>query len=401
MHAARVAILAGTHVDPSKLTVSDHLDEWLERVRPQLSASTHNSYRIARDRISRHIGSLRLQDLRPSHVEKLKSALAADGLAPKTVRNTLHTLRKSLSDAERLELISKNPARVVEAPPVPRANYAVWSPEEIAQYLGHIADTWLYTPIAISALTGMRRGEVIGLRWSDVDFKRGTLTVEQSITSVRGQIVIGKPKTESSRRVLTVGPGLAAVTQPSQGVFQATTLPPGLSIVTTSATAAEIVGTPTQEGQFPPFYIAASDNGAADVYSSSSIIITVAAAPANPAANPPDNAAVIGLAPLTTEPTPPATPPTPSTTVPAPGVPETSPSTVPAPAGVGDSALITPERQEQLTSSAGDAKVLVGGELVEVSVTQASAELRASDPSQRTAPKSSNCRAWPRRCSSS
>jgi len=176
----------------------------------------------------------------------------------------------------------------------------------------------------------------------------------------------------------------SAVTQPSQGVFQATTLPPGLSIVTTSATAAEIVGTPIQEGQFPPLYIAASDNGAADVYSSSSII-TVAAAPANPAANPPDNAAVIGLAPLTTEPTPPATLPTPSTTVPAPGVPETSPSTVPAPAGVGDSALITPERQEQLTSSAGDAKVLVGGELVEVSVTQASAELRASDPSQRTA----------------
>jgi hypothetical protein len=184
------------------------------------------------------------------------------------------------------------------------------------------------------------------------------------------------------RTISMMGPvAFSAVTRTGQTTYEPTTLPPGLSIVTTSATAAEIVGTPTQEGQFPPFYIAASDNGAAEVYSSSDIIITVAAA-----ASPPGGDAGGVPPPQATESTPSTTVPTPESTVPAPDATEpTTPDSVPAPAGVGDSTLITPEVQQQLTSTAGDAKVLVGGELVEVSVTQASAELRASDPSQRTA----------------
>ena len=206
-----VELRSATHVDPSKLTVRDHLDDWLLRIKTELSESGFNSYRISANRIGRHIGSVRLQDLKPSHVEMLKSSLTTDGLAPKTVKNTLGTLKRALSDAERLGLISRSPARVVKAPTVPKADYVVWSPEEIAQYLDHVSGSWLYTPVAIAALTGMRRGEVCGLRWSDIDLERGTLRIAQSITSVRGKVVVGEPKTESSRRGVTVGPALAAV----------------------------------------------------------------------------------------------------------------------------------------------------------------------------------------------
>lgn len=145
----------------------------------------------------------------------------------------------------------------------------------------------------------------------------------------------------------------SAVDRTGQATYVPANLPPGLSIVSTSATAAEIVGTPTQEGQFPPFYISATD-GTTTVYSSSSIIITVAAAAGGGAQG---GGVVIAPAP---------------------------PTTAPDPEGVGESDLITEERQEQLTSSAGDGKVLVNGELVDARVTQASAELRSSDPTQRS-----------------
>ena len=148
------------------------------------------------------------------------------------------------------------------------------------------------------------------------------------------------------------------VSQPSQGVFQPTSLPPGLSIVTTSATAAEIVGTPTSAG-ISTFYIAASDNGTADVHSSSSIIITVTSGSGS---NSSGGGAVF---------------------VPAPASPDTTPPRS-APEGVGESDLISEERQEQLTSSAGEGKVLVNGELVDASITQASADLRSSEPAQRS-----------------
>jgi hypothetical protein len=153
----------------------------------------------------------------------------------------------------------------------------------------------------------------------------------------------------------------SAVTQPTQGNYQQTTLPPGLSIVTTGATTAEIIGTPTQAGQFLPFYIAASDNGAAEVYSSSSIIITVAAASGNSGGGASPGFVVV---PDTSAPT---TPPTNETDE-----------------GVGESDLITEQRQEQLTSSAGESKILMGGELVDATVTQASSELRSTSPSERT-----------------
>ena len=145
----------------------------------------------------------------------------------------------------------------------------------------------------------------------------------------------------------------SAVDRTGQATYVPANLPPGLSIVSTSATAAEIVGTPTQEGQFPPFYISATD-GTTTVYSSSSIIITVAAASGG---GTPSGGVVVPPAP---------------------------PTTTPAPEGVGESDLITEERQEQLTSSAGEGKVLVNGELVDASVIQASADLRSSDPTQRS-----------------
>lgn len=148
-----------------------------------------------------------------------------------------------------------------------------------------------------------------------------------------------------------------AVNRTITNTYVLTSLPPGLSIVTTSATAAQIVGTPTGDGSFT-FYIAASDNGAADVYSSDIIIIRVSAATETNTGGTP----VFVPAPVNSDTTPPTS----------------------APEGVGESGLITEQRQEQLTSSAGDGKVLVNGELVDATVTQASAELRSSDPTQRS-----------------
>ncbi len=160
------------------------------------------------------------------------------------------------------------------------------------------------------------------------------------------------------------------VTRTGQATYVPATLPAGLTITPTGATTAEITGTPTNAGQ-STFYVAASDNGAPDVYSQADVVVNIAPATTTTTTTVP---APSGGDIVLPAPTPAAT----STT--------TGPTTtVPVPVGIGESDLITELRREQLTAPAGAAKMLVGGELVDVTLTQASTDLRSVAPADRTA----------------
>ena len=197
--AAEGAVTNRTH-----RTVGEYLDEWLQMQQPRLRATTHHSYAMAVNRIKSGLGSAKLQSLTPLQVERfyreLTSARLGRDYSPKTIRNTHTVLRKALADAERLELVIRNAAAAARPPAVDHKDRVTWSSEELGEFLESVRDDRLYPVFVVLATTGMRRGEVLGLRWRDVDFDAGDLAIANTRTPVKSEIVTGPPKTARSRR---------------------------------------------------------------------------------------------------------------------------------------------------------------------------------------------------------
>lgn len=136
------------------------------------------------------LGSRKLQALTAIEVERFYAKLVNEGgpagrtLAPKTVRNTHIVLHRALADAERLRLVMRNVAHLARPPAVPHVERATWTADELRSFLEHLAGDRLFIAYLLLATTGMRRGEVFGLRWRDVDLAARRASVTQTITTV-------------------------------------------------------------------------------------------------------------------------------------------------------------------------------------------------------------------------
>jgi integrase len=190
-------------------TVAEWLTEWLDDIkatddtRPQ----TLRWYRwLVRDHIVPHIGGIRLDRLTPADVRHLISALAKGGAGNVTVRQAHALVRNALGDAERLELVPRNVARAVRPPAPSRQRRRALTQKEARTLLDHAADHRLYALLVLAVTTGLRRGELLALRWSDLDFRRGTARVERTLLRLDGRLVFGEPKSEASTRTVPVPP---------------------------------------------------------------------------------------------------------------------------------------------------------------------------------------------------
>ena len=190
----------GMVVTRSTVTVLDYLDEWIERAERGLKPTTAASYRNDIGHLKRHLGSVRVQDLTPLMVERAYHQLVKSGLKAKSVRNVHAVLRRALGDAERLGLIVRNPAASARPPKPERVEQSTWTPAELTTFLEFVQDNRLFASFVLSATTGMRRGEVLGLRWRDVDLDAGRLSVVHTLTTVGGVPIESDTKTNKSRR---------------------------------------------------------------------------------------------------------------------------------------------------------------------------------------------------------
>jgi integrase len=132
------------------------------------------------------------------------------GLGPRSINVTLRLLASVLEDAVRQGTLSRNVAKLVERPSQARREMHTWTAEQAATFLEAVASDRLSAAFQLS-LYGLRRGEVLGLRWSDVDLDAKTITVRKTRVLVVGKgVVEGEPKTERGRRTLPLDDGLAA-----------------------------------------------------------------------------------------------------------------------------------------------------------------------------------------------
>ena len=199
-------VAAGLPIATSGVTVGAFLAEWLAAKRSSLAPQTSDSYeRRIRRQVVPHIGSTRLSDLDRTHIQGLYELLQDEGLSAQTVNHVDAILKTALKEGVRWGRVARNVAELVDPPRVVRVQPRVLSAVEASRFLD-CAQGDRYEAIYVLAIgTGMRRGELLGLHWRDVDLDRGLLSVNWNlIRTSRDELQLDAPKTAQSRRRLTL-----------------------------------------------------------------------------------------------------------------------------------------------------------------------------------------------------
>jgi integrase len=188
----------------SRLTVGKFLEQWLNEVaRQRVRGQTFKRYReLTNVHLIPALGRIPLDKLGPAEVQALLNAQSAGGLAPRTVHHVRAVLHNALNQAFRWSLVLRNVAELVDPPRVQEAERRTLTATEAALFLTAIRGEPLEAAYVLGLSLGLRMGEVLGLRWDDVDLEGGTLTVRGSLQRIDHQLVIGEPKTSRSRRTI-------------------------------------------------------------------------------------------------------------------------------------------------------------------------------------------------------
>jgi len=223
MNRLLVAVEQHSYATPTKASVREYLTkEWLPAVKATIRPSTYNSYvQHVECHIAPHLGSVKLAKLTGSQVNALYAKLAESGkkdansgLSPMTVHHVHSCLHKACKDAVRWGHLPKNPLDAAD-PPRKKGDGAremqTWSKEQLKAFLTAVGKERLSSLWHTIAMTGMRRGEAIGLRWSDVDLENARLAVRRALIPINREVVVSEPKTAKGRRVIALDPGTVEV----------------------------------------------------------------------------------------------------------------------------------------------------------------------------------------------
>jgi integrase len=210
---------AGTLVEPTKQTVGTYMRTWVETAAAlDISPKTAERYRqLIEQQIVPHLGAIPLQKLKAAHITNWHAAILKAGghtgrpLAARTVGHAHRVLRKGLTDATRHELLTRNPASLVSPPKVAGEEMTILSAGEVKTVLSAMRTTTIYPQIVLLLSTGMRRGELMGLQWGDLDLETGKLRVERSIEKTKSGLRIKAPKTKHGRRTISLPAGAVEV----------------------------------------------------------------------------------------------------------------------------------------------------------------------------------------------
>lgn len=210
---------AGTFVAPSRMPIRAFVEPWLAGLENQgRKGTTLRGYRSALDSyVLPRLGDVALHELRATDLDAMYRSLlksggrSGRGLSLTSVHHVHAVINKLLHDAERKGLVTRNVARLANAPSLTTARSKgpemhVWTPPELSAFLRSIQGNRNEVLFRLLAMTGMRRSEAVGLRWSDVDLPAGALTIAQAATVVDGEEVVDVPKTRRSRRTIDLDP---------------------------------------------------------------------------------------------------------------------------------------------------------------------------------------------------
>lgn len=223
----------GNIINPEKLTVGEWLDRWLGDATKSLVPKTVDGYRsIIENHLKPHLGNVPLSKLHPANLQAFYNLMLAEGrrdnkkskgrkLSGTTVKNIHRVIHSALTEAVRLELVHRNVADAVRAPRDETREKPYIPQEKLTELLNAVDGTLLFVPTMVAVCTGMRLGEILGLRWADVALEQGTIVVRQALgvrrksefaglpegnvpKKGRNEAYLKLPKTKKSRRTIDI-----------------------------------------------------------------------------------------------------------------------------------------------------------------------------------------------------
>ncbi len=213
MDAAR----RGDYVDPSKVTLSEFITRWETWAATQVSTKTLERYKeLTACHVTPHVGAARIQKLKAVNFAELYGKLqrpktdGGAGLAPRTVGHVHRLLHRIFGHAAKWGVVSSNPVASAEPPRVQRTEIKILGPDEIKATLAALRGNALYPLTVLALATGMRRGEIVALRWGDVDLDGGKVRVDRSIEQTNAGLSVKPPKTEAGRRTIAIPAAVVA-----------------------------------------------------------------------------------------------------------------------------------------------------------------------------------------------
>ncbi len=202
----------GLTYEGTQITLERFFEIWLNGKELSRRPGTVLQYRkTAEAHILPILGKMRLQDIHPAHLKQLYMLKKDEGRGARTVQVIHSILHCALKQAVREGILGRNPADAVERPKVEQAELQILNEEQARQFLIAASRSPYETIFYLALTTGMRKGELLGLKWPDLDWNKSTLLVQRQLQLIKGRgFILSPPKTRAGRRQIKLGHGTLA-----------------------------------------------------------------------------------------------------------------------------------------------------------------------------------------------
>jgi integrase len=208
------AVAKGAYVPRSSITVGEHVVERIERWERlgKISGKTAERYReLHENQIAPHLGTILLQGLKSSAIERWHATLktggrkdGTGGLSALTIRHAHRLLSKALKEAARHDLVVRNVASDEAPPRVEREEVTILTGQQVRDVVEALRGTPVYTKVIVGLFTGVRRAEILGLRWSRVDLDAKVISVREAVEETNAGLRLKEPKSKAGKRDITL-----------------------------------------------------------------------------------------------------------------------------------------------------------------------------------------------------
>ncbi|MBO9128503.1 tyrosine-type recombinase/integrase [Bacillus sp. 165] len=192
----------GKYFEPSKQLFGDYIDYWLlNSYKNEVQITTFEKVEgVVTSHIIPFFQYFSLHEIKAFHIDQFYTEKIKTGLSPAYVKVMHNALSKAFQKAIKWELIRENPVKGVTAPTVPKTSKEVWTVEEANRFLDTCTEWNALVPFMLGIFTGMRRGEILGLKWRNIDLKKGVIYVRENLVQTRTGLILKDLKTSSSLR---------------------------------------------------------------------------------------------------------------------------------------------------------------------------------------------------------
>ncbi len=200
-----VEIMDGKFVDPDKITLREYLDLYLkDHAKQNLAATTYQKYYYASKKVKGVIGDYKIQELRPRHIQRFVNELNENNAERSTISSYIAALKAAFNQAIKWQIVNNNPCCGVSMPKSTSVKLNILMPNQMQDLLSVSKDHVLYPVILLGLMCGMRRGEILGLTWKDIDLSIGKIYIQNSMVQAGEDIIYKDTKTSSGRRQIDI-----------------------------------------------------------------------------------------------------------------------------------------------------------------------------------------------------